>query len=400
MAALPIEIPPHVPPHLVRDVDMFNITALDKNLHLAWKSLQSVGDVVWTPRYDGHWIVTNGALTYELLKDHERLSSREISVPRGTNIYPIIPTQSDEPEHSAYRQILQPAFMPRAVQQYTDEARKLAIELIEGFKPQGECEFISDFALKLPLLIFLKIVDLPAEDREILHSYTEVMTREPDARVRIAAYQKAVDYLQHWVTKRRAEPGNDLLSKAVHATILGRPATENEILGLGANMLFGGLDTVASMMGFIMWFLAEHPAHREWIRAHPDKIQQAVEELLRRHGVANIARIANCDIEIGEVTIKKDELVYLVTCMHGLDDRVFSDPLEVDFNRPPPIHATFGNGIHRCPGSNLARNEIRTMIEEWLPRIPDFRVKDGETPRAQSGGVNGVLYLPLQWEVG
>lgn len=399
MTEILADIPAHVPPHLVHDIDVFNITALHEDVHLGWKSIQRYGDIVWTPRYGGHWIITGGALTYELFADHVRLSSKEISVPRGSNLYPIIPTQSDEPEHSAYRQIIQPAFMPRAVQVYSDKARRLAIELIEGFQPAGECEFVYDFGLKLPLTVFLEIVDLPIEDREILHGYTEVMTRSSDTNIRIEAYRKTVDYLKSWVEKRRAQPGEDPLSKAVHADILGRPATEEEVLGLGANLLFGGLDTVASMMGFIMRFLAENPGHRRWIIEHPDKIRRAVEELLRRHGVANISRIANCDIELGEATIKAEELVYLITCLHGLDERVFPDPLKVDFDRPTPFHAAFGNGIHRCPGSNLARNEIRVMLEEWLVRIPDFRIKDGEKPDAQSGGVNGMLRLPLQWDV-
>ena len=399
MNALQSDIPSHIPPQLVHDIDIYDLSAVDEDVHLAWKRLQDFGEIIWTPRNGGHWIVTNGALTYELFKDHERLSSKEISVPRGTNLYPIIPTQSDEPEHSAYRQIIQPAFMPREVQRYSEEARKLAVELIEEFKPIGECEFISDSALKLPLIIFLRIVDLPLEDRETLHGYTEVMTRESDPQVRVAAYQNTVDYLKYWIGKRRAEPGDDLLSQAVNCTVLGRPATEDEVLGLGANMLFGGLDTVASMMGFIMRFLAGHPEHRRWILEHPDKMRHAVEELLRRHGVANIARVAKYDIEIGGATVKEDEIVYLITCQHGLDDRVCPNPLEVDFNRPTPFHGTFGNGIHRCPGSNLARNEIRVMLEEWLPRIPDFRIKRSDKAVAQSGPVNGVLYLPLQWDV-
>ena len=241
-------------------------------------------------------------------------------------------------------------------------------------------------------------MDLPHGDRERLHAWTEVMTREPDPQRRIDAYGNTVEYLKFWIDRRRREPGPDLLSRAVHGTILGRAPTDDEFLGLGANMLFGGLDTVASMMGFIMRFLAGHPAHRRWIIEHPDRLRHAIEELLRRHGVANIARVAKCDMTLGEATIRADDLLYLVTCMHGLDERVFDDPLAVNFERPTPFHGTFGNGIHRCPGSNLARNEVRILLEEWLARIPDFRIRDGDKPRAQAGPVNGVLYLPLQWE--
>ena len=84
---------------------------------------------------------------------------------------------------------------------------------------------------------------------------------------------------------------------------------------------------------------------------------------------------------------------------HGLDDRQFPDPLRVDFSRPTPIHSTFGNGVHRCPGSLLARTELKIFIEEWLKRIPDFKIKPGEMPAVRAG-VNATIYsLPLVWEV-
>jgi len=91
-------------------------------------------------------------------------------------------------------------------------------------------------------------------------------------------------------------------------------------------------------------------------------------------------------------------MILLPTTLHGLDERAFPDPLEVNFNRPAPMHSTFGNGPHRCPGSNLGRTEIKVFLEEWLKRIPDFHLQSGEKISMRSG-VNGTVYgLPLAWE--
>ena len=90
-------------------------------------------------------------------------------------------------------------------------------------------------------------------------------------------------------------------------------------------------------------------------------------------------------------------MIVMLTTLHGLDERKFADPLKVDFKRPTPIHSTFGNGPHRCPGSNLGRTELKVFLQEWLPRIPDFHIAPGGKSGMRSG-VNGTIYqLPLAW---
>jgi len=165
--------------------------------------------------------------------------------------------------------------------------------------------------------------------------------------------------------------------------------------------MFGGLDTVASMLGFIARFLALNPGHRRQIVERLDDeafLKHAVEELLRRHGIANTARIVAQDTELGGVQLKAGDVILPPNLLVGLDERAVEDPTRVDFARPFPIrHATFGNGVHTCPGAVLARRELQVFLQEWLRRIPDFEIKPGTTPVAATGMVNGVLKLELSW---
>ena len=179
----------------------------------------------------------------------------------------------------------------------------------------------------------------------------------------------------------------------------GQPITVEALTPMIFLLLVGGLDTVASAMGFAARFLATSPEHRRELVEHPERIPNAVEELLRRFPVVNQGRVVVSDMTYKGVDMRAGDQIIMPTTLHGLDDRKFDDPLRVDFSRPTPIHSTFGNGAHRCPGSLLARTELKIFLEEWLKRIPDFRIKPGATPGVRAG-VNATLYsLPLVWDV-
>jgi len=397
---LDVAPPPHVPADRIVDADIFNLPGAREDAHDAWMRLRGPADLIWTPHYGGHWIATGGHVMEEIYRRTDIFSNKEIGIPPGSMLIPMLPIQKDGEEHKVYRDIIEPAFRPSAIAALAEEARTLTIELIEGFKPQGRCEFIADYALVLPLTIFLSIVDLPQADRQELHGHAEIMTRTADMEKRHKAFVAIMTYLEGWIARRRAEPGDDLLSHVVHSRPFGREATREELLGICGLLLFGGLDTVTSMMGFVMRFLATHPEHRRWIIAHPKRISPAIEEIMRRHGVANNTRTATQDYELDGVTVREGEHVLIPTMLYGLDERHFDNPLEVDFERAPQWSATFGTGPHRCPGMNLARLEMRVLVEEWLKRIPDFEI-DPDRPTVQgTGGVSGVLQLPLRWTVG
>lgn len=394
--------PAHVPAELLVD---FNFTAFDgsdRDVTAAWRALQQGPELFWTPRNGGHWVVTRAESIGQVLKDPSTFSSQSIAIPKGVNPLEMLPVEADPPRHAHYRGLLAPWFTPKAINELRDNVRKLTVELIDALEPAGHCEFVDAFAKRLPILIFLQLVDLPLQDRDKLLRWTETVVRSNNALEKLWVFLRVNQYIEGWIIRRRKNPGSDLLSAVVNGTVDGRPLTHAEIQGMINVILFGGLDTVASMLGFVAKFLAENPQHRQQLIDHPELIPNAVDELLRVHGIVNLARVVAHDTTLNGVALKQGEMVLVPNGLYGVDDRIIANPLEVDFTREGAArqHAVFGMGIHRCVGSFLAKAELVIFLEEWLRRIPDFEIAERTQVRTGSGLVNGVLALPLRWWTG
>lgn len=397
-----VEYPPHVHASRVFDFDIYDVALAGAEYQAALRRLQEsdVTEVFWTTRNGGRWVVTRSTEINAVLSDTAHFSSRYISVPKTPperEMPPLKPLQMDPPDHMKYRNLLMAALSPKAVQGLGENARVLAIELIEGFRARGECEFVSEFAQHLPVAIFLNIVDLPESDRPYLTQLTEVVVRSDDESQRQTALQKIGAYGMQKVRERRAHPGSDLISSLATAKIDGEELDDFALTGMMTLLLLAGLDTVASTMGFFARFLATNPDHRKQLASNPALMQNAVEELLRRYPIANLARVVKEDVEFSGVAMKEGDMVVVPTALDGLDDRRFSDPLKVDFNREKPIHATFGGGAHRCMGSMLARTELRVFLDEWLKRIPDFQISPDADVKISVRSVATITSLPLIW---
>jgi cytochrome P450 len=234
------------------------------------------------------------------------------------------------------------------------------------------------------------------EDLAKLIPLSEAVARGGGA-VRAAAFEEMEEYATYWIEKRRAEPGDDLISVVIKSEVEGRPITTEEVYSIVMLLLFGGLDTVASMMGYVAWYLAENPEARHWLINNPDRIPEAIDEMIRSHGVSNTGRIVTHDMEFHGAQLKAGDVIQQPNCLYGLDDRINPDPLTVDFQRRNGQHRAFGGGVHSCPGNVLGRREIMVFLEEWLKRIPDFKLKPGTKPVTKTGMVNSVDTLWLSW---
>ncbi len=205
-------------------------------------------------------------------------------------------------------------------------------------------------------------------------------------------------YLMPVIADRRANPGDDILSTVVNARIEGKPLNDTDLMSMLLVILFGGLDTVASTLGFVANFMAGSPAHRRQLIEDPALVDNAVEELMRRFPPSATARTLTRDYEYKGLHFKQGDKVYITALMSGLDDRRYPNAWEIDFRRQDAAqHNSFGAGPHRCPGSLLAKLEIKLFLEEWLKRIPDFQVKPGEPVVYGPGQVNCVERLVLSW---
>lgn len=395
-------VPSHVPARLVIDFDLFNPPGGERDIHLAWKALQEGPAVFWTPRNGGHWIVTRGDDITRIQCDYEIFSHSGYVVPRREVVEELIPVSLDPPRHTSYRKLVNTLFPPRLppkeVAELKEAIRALTCDLIDKLKPLGGCEFVSAFAKQMPIVTFLKLVNLPLEDRLELLAISEKASRPRSVAENIKAQEEINVYLRPWIAKRKAQPGNDAISKVVNGKIDGEALSDSEIVAILTILMFGGLDTVASMMSFIAWHLACHREERVVLASRIGNLGQAVEEFIRRYGVANNGRLVMKDCELHGVQLRKGDQVVVPNCLHGLDETLFTRPLSVDFSRRNSFrHAAFGNGPHRCPGSYLARTELQIFVEEWLQRIPDFELAPGKQVETRCGFINAVVYLPLRW---
>lgn len=400
-SAIKAAVPAHVPPELVFDFDIYNPPGAEIDFHGALKRLhdENYPDIFWSTANGGHWVATRGEDIHKIFADYQNFSSRSLTVPASSAPpFPLFPIFADPPEHGLYRALLNPSFSPKAVASLEARARALAVKLVEDLRPRGRCDFVIDFAQHLPIEVFMSIVDVPAGDRHDLLEWAEGMVRPKRPEDVHVTIQKIFAYAAGKIADRRAQPGDDLISKFTRSAVNGRPLTDQEIIGMVSLVLIGGMDTVVTAMSFAALFLARSPTHRRQLVDNPALIPKAVDELLRRFPIVNQGRCVARDLVYKNVPFKAGDMILLPTTLHGLDERAFPNPLEVNFNRPTPMHSTFGNGPHRCPGSNLGRTEIKVFLEEWLKRIPDFHLQPGEKISMRSG-VNGTVYgLPLAWE--
>lgn len=392
-----MNVPDHVPPHLVVDFDLYQVPGVAGDTQLAWKNSLPEGPIVYTPRNGGHWVFTRAEDIEIMLRDSNRVSNSSILIPPPQSTIKVLPEQSDPPDHDFYRGSIAGFFTANQVSKREAEIRALTIELIEGLKPCGECDFIAEFASELPIVMFLRIMGLSIEHRGALRASAVKMVRGADAQAKTEGFQELQSYIAARIEERQRSPKEDIISHVLSTQVDGRKMTYEEALGLCSALLLGGLDTLASLLGLIGRYLAENPDQRRYIRANPAAMPRVVQELTRRFALVSVTRVIKVDQEYKGVRLKQGDLVLLPTMLHSMDEARFSCPFAVDFERKNTPNVTFGSGIHTCLGNVLARTEIRIFLEEWLPRIPEFWLKPDRELVVYSGPITGFHELWLQW---
>lgn len=394
-------LPPHVPERLVFDFDFYNPPMEGTDLHGAWTELQAPGvpDIVWSRCNGGHWIATRGSLIREAYEDHLHFSSECPFIPREVGeAYDFIPTSMDPPEQRQYRAIASKAVGLPIIDALESPIRELAISLIEDVRKEGKCNFTEAYAEPLPVRIFMLLAGLPEKDVPHLKYLSDQMTRPDGSMTFVEARDSLYDYLVPVIEQKRETPADDAISKVVNSKIDGKLIDVDTAKRMCGLILVGGLDTVVNFLSFSMQFLAQSPEHRNELIKHPDRVDAATEELLRRFSVVSDGRILTSDYLFHGVELKKGDQILLPQLLTGLDERENACPMHVNFSREKISHTTFGHGAHLCLGQHLARREIKITLQEWLTRIPEFEIEPNAKIHHQGGIVASVKSLPLVWD--
>ncbi|MDE2301228.1 MAG: cytochrome P450 [Sphingomonadales bacterium] len=385
---------------------MYALDGIEQGYHEAWKALQTsdMPGIVWTPLTGGHWIVTRGALVKEIYEDPARFSSEVIFLPKEAGeLYSMVPTRMDPPEHTPYRKLLDTGLNPAEIRKVEEQVRAAAIELIEPLAAQGHCDFARDYANVFPVKVFMAMADLPMADVPRLSKFAQDMTRPPgntpeEMAAALGAANRGFDaYVEPIIKARIGGSGGDIITRLVNGTVNGAPMPHDKALGMISLLLLAGLDTVVNFLSFVMIYLARHPEKVAEVRGDDMKLRRGIEELFRRFPVVSEARMVAKDVVWHGVELKHGDMVLLPTVLHGLDEAENPDPLNLDWERKGLHHATFGGGPHRCAGLHLARLEATVTLQEWLKRIPEFRLAPGANPIYHSGIVAAVENVPLVW---
>ncbi|TZG25218.1 cytochrome P450 [Sphingomonas montanisoli] len=350
--------------------------------------------------YDGYgtWVFVRAEDQRRVLQDAETFSSHRKIFEKALGYdLPTIPLEVDPPEHGAYRSLLNPLLSPKRVMAMEAANRARAVELIEGIKARGnDCEVMNEFAFPFAVGVFLEFLGLPQSRREEFLGWADKQFHgTPEERGE--AIRTVIAFMQELVDLRRREPAEDFMTFVVQAKVDGREMTDKEAVGMGALLFVAGLDTVAAAIGFDFRYLAENPEQQEKLRAEPQGVVLAVEELLRAFPTVIMTRIASRDTEYDGIKIKAGDRISCPSMVANRDPQEFPDPNTIDLARPNNRHVAFAYGPHRCLGSHLARRELAIAMEEWLKRIPTFRLKDGVAPTTYGGHVFGIEDVRLAW---
>ena len=393
------KIPAHVPPELVVDVDVYALPAGDIDAQLGWRKFAEHADkgpLIYSPYNGGHWVATVPEDIVRFQRDNKNFGNTVNTVPDRGGMR-LVPLESDPPNHASYRRNVLPIVAAKRLKDLAPRIRELTIELVEGLRPKGGCDFISDFALKLPVIVFLEIMGLPQEDGKHLNSIVDTFARHPDSAMKIQALGEMSAYVDSAIQERLREPRDDAITEITQAQIDGRPYTHDEMLSTLTLLALGGLDSVAMHISFIALYLARHPEQRAYVADHLDDLELVTWEFARRFPIAQMMRQVLNDYEHAGVTMKKGDMVAIPAALYNLDDAIFDSAAEVDLSRPKSLHLTFGTGPHACPGSGLARLEVEIFLQEWLSRIPDFQVDPDVPVECRAQITNAVDQLSLKW---
>lgn len=349
----------------------------------------------------GNWVVASYALQEKVLLDPARFSSH-LSIGFSRLIgddWPLVPLELDPPEHALYRKLIAPWFSPARARSLQDEIRALAVCLLDDVASADTCDFMTSFGQPFPVTVFMQMMGLPQAEMPTFLSWANDLLRGETLAERAAAAQAMKDYLLNLIAVRRAQPGEDMVSYFIASKVDGMEIPPDRLLGLCFMLLIGGLDTVASTLGFIFRALAEQPELQARLRADPAIIPAATDEFMRAFGVVTTFRYASQDMDFHGAPIRKGDLVELPLGLSSRDERMHQDPHLIDFDRKAKRSLAFSTGPHTCAGLHLARTEIRIALEEWTARIPEFQLSPGCRITTATESVWTLENLPLTWGI-
>ena len=380
-----------------------------------WKELRGRCPIAHTERWGGSWLPTRYEHLQQMVKMVPALSSASpLVVPPSPEMIEILeaetekhgetsrtpPITSDPPRHRPYRRLIMPLFSPHAVEGYIPYTRTLCDRLIDGFIAEGRADAAADYAEQITPRVIAHILGIdPARAEEFVgwvRGVLEIGLTEPEEMVRCRTAIRS--FFQEMVTERRKNPCGDAISMLIDSEAEGEKLTDYRILGMCSLLLIAGIDTTWSAISSSLYHFATHPEDQARLRAEPELLPTAVEELLRFYSPVTMGRIVTEPVEIDGARMQEGDKVLLNFPGANRDPEAFERADEVVLDRERNRHMAFGLGIHRCAGSNLARMEMQVALRTWFERIGEFELEDADAVTWAGGQVRGPRRVPVRFE--
>jgi cytochrome P450 len=342
------------------------------------------------------------------LRDVERFSSHW---GQGPTMRAPGSMQSDPPQHTIFRRLVQKAFTPRAVADMESRIESLAGQLIDAIAPQGAGDLHDAVAYPLPTIVIAQMLGVPEEDRASFKHWSDASVAAMGSQDPSAFTQDLVAldaYLGRQADQRRSllEAGqplpDDLISGLVVAEHEGRRLSRDEMIPLIKQLLVGGNETTTSLITNAIVRLTEVPERWERLRREPGLVDVAIEESLRFDPpVLGLFRTTNCPVTMGDVDLPAQAKVMLLYAAANRDPSAFDDPdtfsLDRDLDQLRRHHLSFGYGIHVCLGAALARMEARIVLRQLSARLAHLRLT-APPERIAPFMLWGKRTLPAAWD--
>ncbi|MFD8362985.1 cytochrome P450 [Streptomyces hygroscopicus] len=385
-------------------------SALDPSPEYARLRAEKPVSRVTLPSGDTAWIVTRYEDVRFVFSD-ARFSRQAATRPEAPKLMPGVEgdpdsiVSKDAPDHTRLRRLVAPAFTVRRIEGMREGIQSTVDGLLDTMEEAGKPgDVVSSLAGPLPIITICDLLGVPPADRDRFREWSDTMFRtSPDElETAVGARNALIGYLAAMVQERRAKPADDLLGVLIAARDNDDRLSERELISFAGGLIVAGYETTANRLANAVLVLLRNPDQLELLRADPELIADAVEELLRfipGGAAGGLMRVAVEDVAVGGELIRAGDGVIAITNSANRDESVWDSPDRFDIIRKPGSHTSFGHGIHHCVGAQLARLELQIGIGTLLRRFPGLRlaVPEAELPWKKNVVIHALEALPVTW---
>ncbi|MFE9078375.1 cytochrome P450 family protein [Bacillus mobilis] len=337
------------------------------------------------------WLITRYEDALPLLKDNRLKKDMTNVFPQDTtNMYLSVDNSdhltthmlnSDPPNHSRLRSLVQKAFTPKMITQLDGRIQRIADDLISEIERKGTLNLVDDYSFPLPIIVISEMLGIPKEDQAKFRIWSHAVIASPETPEEIKETEKQlsefITYLQYIVDVKRKDPKEDLVSALILAENEGHKLSAPELYSMIMLLIVAGHETTVNLITNTVLALLENPNQLQLLKDNPKLIDSAIEEGLRYYSPVEVttARWAAEPFQIHEQTIQKGDMVVIALASANRDETVFENPEVFDITRENNRHIAFGHGSHFCLGAPLARLEAKIAITTLFNRMPELQIK-------------------------